>query len=93
MIRDKHGFCMLSSFERSKHSYQFDLDFDHSHINVVTYVHRKQSEKPQTFPQKQLFFFEKVFSMYLLLDLSLPFIQNSRDFFNKCYLVVVHPAC
>ena len=40
-----------------------DRNFDHPRINVVTVVLRKQSEKPQFFPQKQ-FFVEKRFDMY-----------------------------
>ena len=30
----------------------FDHNFDHPHINVVTFIPRKQAKKPQFFPQK-----------------------------------------
>ena len=79
-LRDKHGFCMLSTFERNKHPYKLDLfddNFDHLHVNVVTFVLRKQSKKATMFfPQKLVVFFvEKVFDMYLLVGLSSLFSQ------------------
>ena len=36
--RDKDGFCMLSTFERSKHSCQFDCfddNFDHPYVKTL----------------------------------------------------------
>ena len=48
----------------------FDGNFDHPHINVVTFVPRKQFKKSQMFPQKHSFFVEEVFDMYLQLGLS-----------------------
>ena len=59
-----------------------DHNFYHPHINVVTFVPSKHSKSHNFFPQKQ-FFVEKVFNMYLLLDLSSLFSQNSRAFNEK----------
>ena len=66
----------------------FDRNFDHPHINVVTFVPRKQSKKPQFSTMKQ-FFVGKTFNRYLLLGLSSIFSQNSWAFFKNCNLIVV----
>ena len=57
----------------------FDRNFDHLHINVVTFVPTKQSRKP--------FFVKKVFDIYLLLGLSSLFSQNSCTFWTKNILL------
>ena len=57
-LRDKHGFYMLFTFERSKHPHQLDLfddKFDHPHVNVVICVPRKQAKKPQFFHNNSFF--------------------------------------
>ena len=66
----------------------FDDNFDHPHVNVVAFVPRIQSKKPQFF-HKNLTFVKKVFEMYLLLGLSLFCGQNSRTFLKNCYFIVV----
>ena len=74
-FRDKLCFCMLSAFERGKHPYQndsFDDIFYHPHVNVVIFVPRKQSKKPQFF-HKNLAFDENVFGMYMLVRFVLTF--------------------
>ena len=38
----------------------FDRNFDHPHINVVAFVPRNQSNKPQFFPQKHGFRWESL---------------------------------
>ena len=42
----------------------FDRNFDHPHFNVVTFVPRKQPQKPQCFKQKQSLLLT-MFHMYL----------------------------
>ena len=65
----------------------FDDNFDHPHVNVVTFVPRKQSKKPQFFI-KTLLFVKKVFELYLLLGLSSLCSQNSRTVSKNCYFIV-----
>ena len=60
----------------------FDHNFGHPHINVVTFVPKKRSKKPQFF-HKNIVFVEKVFDIYLLFGLSLLFSQNSCTFWTK----------
>ena len=64
----------------------FYRHFDHPHINVVTFVSRKQSKKATIFPQWNGFMLEKTFDRYLLLGLSSFFSQNSQAFFEKLIL-------
>ena len=47
----------------------FHCNFDHPHIDAVTFVPRKQSKKPQFF-RKKIVCVEKVFNMYLPLGLA-----------------------
>ena len=68
---DKHGFiCDLSLKELNIHINLicFAHNFDHLHINVVTFDPRKQFKKLQFF-HKNIAFVEKVFDMYVLLSL------------------------
>ena len=83
-FRAKHGFSLSSTFGKSIHIILicFYRNLDHPHINVVTFVPRKQSKKPQFF-HKMLFFVEEVFDIYLLLGLSSLFTQNSCTFLTK----------
>ena len=55
----------------------FDDNFDRPHVNVVTFVSRKQSKKPYFFPQKLSFLLKKVFEMYLLSGVFSLFSQNT----------------
>ena len=65
----------------------FDDNFDHPHVNVVTFVPTKQSKKPQFFI-KTLLFVKKVFELYLLLGLSSLCSQNSCTVSKNCYFIV-----
>ena len=65
----------------------FNRNFDHLHINVVTFVPRKLSNKP-IFSTKNVVLVEKVFDMYLLLGLSSLFSQNSLAFLKKLLLLL-----
>ena len=56
----------------------FARNFDHSHINVVTFVAREQSN----FSTVKKFFVEKTFDRYLLLGLSSLCCLNSRAFWK-----------
>ena len=60
----------------------FDRNFDHPHINVVTFVPRGQSKKPQFFHKNIV-----AFDMYLLLGLSSLFSQNNGVFFKLLIVV------
>ena len=80
---------MLSTFERGKYSNQFDLfcfdrNFDHPHVNVVMFVPRKQSKKPQFFLQSVVFC--RISLQYVS---AVRFTQNRIAFHKNCYLIDV----
>ena len=64
----------------------FDHIFDYHHINVVTFVPRKQSKRPQ-FSTKTVV--EKAFDMCLLLGLSSLFSQSSHTLLKARHLIIV----
>ena len=70
------------------HLIYFDHNFDHPHINVVTFVHIRQSEKLQFF-YKSIVFCSKSLDPYLLIGLSSLFSQNSCIFLKIFPLIVV----
>ena len=65
----------------------FDRNFDHPHVNVVTFVSSQKSHN--FFPQKHSFFAKKVFDIYLLLSLFSLFSQNNHPSLKNRYSVVV----
>ena len=66
----------------------FDDNFDHPHVNVVTFA-PENSPKSPNFSQKLSFLLKTVFEMYLLLDLFSLFSQNSCAFLKNCYFIAV----
>ena len=80
---------MLSTFEWSKHSYQFGLfsfQFSSSTHRCNHLCPHKTVQKTTIFFHKNIVFVEKVFDMYLLLGFSSLFSQNCHAFFEKLLL-------
>ena len=77
-FKDKRGFSMLSILMKEGNIHIslicFVRNFNHQYINIVTFVPRKQSKKPQLFPQKRGFLLKKSFTssavMFVLTFLS-----------------------
>ena len=67
-------------------SIRFDRNFDHPHVNVVTFVPENSPKSHNVFPQQQ-FFVDKVFDMYLLLGLSTVFSQSNLSFLKNCQML------
>ena len=91
-FRDKHGFCMLSTFKISKTSMSIWLALIVIliiHISMLSPLSPVNSPKSHNFSTMKKYFVEQTFDRFLLLGLSSFFTQNNRTFWKNCHFVVV----
>ena len=67
----------------------FDDNFDHSHVNAVTFALKELSKNPQVFHKNLVFCWKSLLNVPAT-GLSSLFSQNSHTFLKNCYLIVVH---
>ena len=88
--QNKHGFCMLSTFERSKHPDRFvSIEILIIHTSTQSPLSQENSTKTTIFPTKHNFLLIKVFDMYLLLGLSSLLVKIVALLWKNWYLIVV----